>query len=304
LSFPLPLKRKLASSLLSKRDMHNPATSTQGQPYISSHAPLLAPASPRPLWAERESVSRMAFPRSRLMVPLWIVLGLLVIDAAVEMALVSYMVFYMERGGGKGPFDVFSSFSSTGEFVLFGLPQHLIANQGHTTNGAAGTAVVLVGFGGLIALLLESRSRRKNGRSSRLFFPWVIMTGLSFGLTLAALIFTFIETNKTNNQAIKLSLAATLSPTTPYPIDQWTPENWYKAVLDLQLRNDSDRNTIAKNYHMMVGWRWNLIPMLLLGLAVMALAFAEHRSARRSRGSYAQAPVAPSDYAPRPYSGK
>ena len=86
-----------------------------------------------------------------------VVLILLAIDAAVNLALTSSMVAFLHKGG-QGPFEVAYPAGST--FQLAGHPANLLVNQGHTTNGANGTALVLVGFGGVIAMSLEHRSRK------------------------------------------------------------------------------------------------------------------------------------------------
>lgn len=79
-------------------------------------------------------------------------------DSAVEMGFVSSMVAYLHRGA-DGPFTVTNP--NGGSFLLSGVPANLIVNQGHTTNGAAGTGVVLIGLVGALALALEHRSRKK-----------------------------------------------------------------------------------------------------------------------------------------------
>jgi len=83
---------------------------------------------------------------------------LLAVDAAVTLALVSSMVFFLHHSGG-GPFIIAPSEGAP--FLLAGEPANLVANQGHTTNAAGGTALILVGFGGIIALCAEWRSREK-----------------------------------------------------------------------------------------------------------------------------------------------
>ena len=86
-----------------------------------------------------------------------VVVILLAIDGAINLALTSSMVAFLHKEG-QGPFEVAYPAGST--FPLAGHPANLLVNQGHTTNGANGTALVLVGFGGAIALFLERRSRK------------------------------------------------------------------------------------------------------------------------------------------------
>jgi hypothetical protein len=107
------------------------------------------------------------------------------------------------------------------------------------------------------------------------------MTWLSAGLTLAALIFTFIVTHQTDGQSINLTVAEANPEPAMYPLDNWTPENWLKAVLKLPLAHQSDRNTIRYHLDLMEGWRWNLIPLFVLGLVVALLALMELIRGRR-----------------------
>ena len=122
------------------------------------------------------------------------------------------------------------------------------------------------------------------------------MTFVSAGLTLSALIYTFIVTNNTDNQSIDLTVAEANPEPKMYPLDQWTPENWFIAVLKLPLANESDRSTIRYNLDLMRGWRWNLIPLFILGLAAAMTALweliqgrkwmtGEGREKLRNRGS-------------------
>ena len=103
--------------------------------------------------------------RSRALLP-WISLAtfLLAADAIVSLALVSSMVAFL-HGFGRGPFHVVApddDGSGSKAFLFSGEPVHLVTNTGHVTNGAGGTALVLVGFGGLIALIVEWRSRGRD----------------------------------------------------------------------------------------------------------------------------------------------
>ena len=86
------------------------------------------------------------------------VLLCLVLDAIISLAFISSMVRFLHTRG-KGPFEVADP--NGGTFLLWGEPAHLLVDQGHTTNAAAGTAVVLVGIGGAFALYMENVSRRR-----------------------------------------------------------------------------------------------------------------------------------------------
>ncbi|KAK3989843.1 hypothetical protein QBC44DRAFT_342322 [Cladorrhinum sp. PSN332] len=227
----------------------------------------------------------MSFPQTRkksLLGPIIFVLALLSVDAGISLALVSNMVAFL-HGYGKGPFKVNAEGAQDVIFLLAGHPQKLITNQGHTTNGAGGTALVLVGLGGVIALLLERRARKHDGKSSPAFYIWAVIVVLSCLLSLAAFIYTFVETYITDNQMIIVRVAQINPFPTRYPLDRWTPENWYAAVLGLSLVDVRDRNGITTNLRLMRGWRWNTIPLFLLGFILAVLVVVEVIRSRRAR---------------------
>lgn len=220
---------------------------------------------------------------------IYIVLGLLVADAAISMGFVTSMVNFLHTKG-QGPFRVNTD---NGSILFYGEPdhQHFIADQGHVTNGVGGTAVVVLGFGGILALWLENRSRRMTGKSHFLFNFWSLIVVLNWLLTIAALIFTFVVTAQTANQTIDLSKTSTPpnepnEPTLPYPDLKWTPENWFKAVLQLNLANQADIDLINHNLRLMVGWRYNLIALFVLGFILVDLVVLEHLRFRKARGTY------------------
>lgn len=129
--------------------------------------------------------------------------------------------------------------------------------------------------------ILTNKSQSSSAGHSGLFIFWVVMTVLSAMLTLAALIYTFVLTAQTDDQTIDLAVAAANAQPLMYPLDNWTPENWFIAVLELPLAHDSDRSKIRNNLRLMRGWRWNLIPLFILGLTVACLAVWELIGGRR-----------------------
>lgn len=231
--------------------------------------------------------------------PLLAVIPILMVDGLIEVGFVGSMVGFLHDRAGK----FFTIDAPNGTFDLHGKPVGLLGDQGHTSNGAAGTAVVLVGILGLLVIFSERRRARKvsphaNPASvaiavltdhlqgsaaghSGLFIFWVVMTVLSAMLTLAALIYTFILTAQTDEQTIDLAVAAANAQPLMYPLHKWTPENWFIAVLELPLAHESDRRKIRNALRLMRGWRWNLIPLLILGLTVAALAVWQLVSGRR-----------------------
>lgn len=207
--------------------------------------------------------------------PLYIAIGVLMVDSIIELSFVSSMVAWLHRRAG-GSFEIGYNGSS---FSLHGKPESLLLNQGHISNGAAGTAFVLIGLGGIVILSLRSRSNLwRSGLVKVAYHFWLVMTVFSALLSLAALIFTFVLTNDHDGQTINLATASTLGNRpyphyVAYPFQSWTPENWFGAVLKLDLVDAGDRDAISLRYAVMKGWRWNLIPMFIIGLAVAMLAF-------------------------------
>ncbi|KAL2134623.1 hypothetical protein VTI74DRAFT_11280 [Chaetomium olivicolor] len=215
----------------------------------------------------------MACSRS-LLLPIGLLTFLLSVDAAISLGLVSSMVAFL-HSHGRGPFLATSSNPAGSTFLLYGEPANLATNHGHTTNGAGGTALVLVGFGGIVALWLERRSRKTHGASSPIFHVWSLLVLLSALLTLGALIYTFVETSLTSNQLIDLAVAEANPPPARYPEGRWTPETWYAALLELPLVSADQRGTIRGNLTIMRAWRWNLVPLFVLGFGLVVLVAVE-----------------------------
>ncbi|KIX91922.1 uncharacterized protein Z520_12358 [Fonsecaea multimorphosa CBS 102226] len=213
--------------------------------------------------------------------PLYVAMGFLMIDGVIEVGFVGSMVGFLHDRAGR----FFTIDAPNGTFNLHGKPKGIITDQGHTSNGAAGTAVVLVGFLGLLTIWYEKRRARRTQaiNHSGIFIFWVVMTVISALLTLSALIYTFVVTAQTDNQHINLAVAAANPEPKMYPLDNWTPENWFIAVLELPLAHASDRRDIRNNLRLMRGWRWNLIPLFILGVTVASLAVWELISGRRWR---------------------
>ncbi|KAN0099113.1 hypothetical protein V8E51_012888 [Hyaloscypha variabilis] len=205
--------------------------------------------------------------------PLGVALVLLMIDSAIELALLTSMVGYLHRSGA----NEYAFQSGDGESAsILAKPQGLLLNEGHTSNGAAGTALIIVCFGGFLVLWNERRRERRNQtrRPSRLFITYTVFTVVSWVLTLAALAYTFAVTNQTKGQSIDQAVAIQ-SQGTEYPLDHWTPENWTKALLALPLINDTDVSYLHGWLRVMEGWKWNLIILFLLGLLVASLTVRE-----------------------------
>jgi len=224
------------------------------------------------------------------LLPLGVALIVLLIDSAIELAFVSSMVGYLHRSGANQyAFDRVTN-NSSGATVgyLNAKPKGLLLNEGHTTNGAAGTALVLICFGGFLTLWYQRRRERMNTnqRPSKIFLTYTVFTILSFFLTISALAYTFAVTNQTKGQHIDLDVAYQYQGHA-YPLDKWTPENWTKALLEVVIDNN-DTSYLRHWLHVIEGWKWNLIPMFLIGLVVASLSVMEclrqRRAAGRNRG--------------------
>jgi hypothetical protein len=224
--------------------------------------------------------------------PHWVVpaaLALLMIDSIIELSFISSMVAWLHSTAG-GQFEIIApDNSNTMSFSLHGKPKNLLTNQGHTSNGAAGTAFVLVGLGGILILTLRHHAWN-NPKFAKLaitlYYFWLVSTVLSALLTLAALAYTFAVGNQTKGQHIDVAVAASLNNRpypnyVAYPLDDWTPDNWFVAVLELTLASRSQRSNIEHHLTIMRGWKWNLIPMFLLGVALSTVAIVDAWSERK-----------------------
>lgn len=79
------------------------------------------------------------------------------IDGLIEVGFVGSTVGFLHDRAGK----FFTIEAPSGPFNLHGKPAGLLVDQGHTSNGAAGTAVVLVGILGFLTMWYERRRHRK-----------------------------------------------------------------------------------------------------------------------------------------------
>ena len=108
-------------------------------------------------------------------------------------------------------------------------------------------------------------------------------------LILTALIYTNVVTEKTSGQSINLELLALNPYPIKYPVDDWTPENWYEQVLKLPLEEGLVPNAIRQNLRVQMGWRYNIIALFVVGLALVVLVVLEVLATRKNRGRYGRA---------------
>ena len=86
---------------------------------------------------------------------LYVLLALLMIDSVIELGLIVTTVAYDHR---DYPMNVQGPDGTP--VILKGKPLGLWTDQGHSSNGAAGTNIVLVGIVGFLLLTLRTRLER------------------------------------------------------------------------------------------------------------------------------------------------
>jgi len=102
-------------------------------------------------------------------------------------------------------------------------------------------------------------------------------------LTIGALGYVFAVTNAHNGQTIDVAVAKTLRNQAKYPLDTWTPQNWFTAVLKLDLADASVRSDISHHLRIMRGWQYNLIPMFIIQLFATILIVLDFMIRRKAR---------------------
>ncbi|KAF2184107.1 hypothetical protein K469DRAFT_580474 [Zopfia rhizophila CBS 207.26] len=162
-------------------------------------------------------------------------------------------------------------------------PKHLWTDQGHESNGVAGYGFFL----GLFGLYVAWRQRSRQGKGpSKTFLALFILQLLAVLFTLSAIIFVFLVTNQTNGQHISPDIARS---NVAYPADKWTPETWFKAVLELPLVDQHHHDNIDSKVTNMVAWRWILIPIFLADVLAFSITSAEMLKQRK--GAKSEYPV-------------
>ncbi|ORY18135.1 hypothetical protein BCR34DRAFT_473825 [Clohesyomyces aquaticus] len=154
-------------------------------------------------------------------------------------------------------------------------PKHLWTDQGHTSNGVAGYGFFL----GLFGLYVAWRQRRRQARNpSKTLLALFILQFLAVLFTLSAIIFVFLVTNQTKGQSISPEIARS---DVAYPADKWTPETWFKAVLDLPLASQDQHDHISSKVTNMVAWRWMLIPIFFADILAFSISTMEMMKQRK-----------------------
>ncbi|KAH6646684.1 hypothetical protein BKA67DRAFT_663085 [Truncatella angustata] len=207
-----------------------------------------------------------------------VALGLLMVVSIIELGFVTATVGWLHSTASKG----FRFRSNTSTYQLAGIPSAFLVDQGHTSNGAAGTAFVLIGLGGIVALWIRSRIDYHSSNPARfIYYLWLALNVPALLLTAGALGYVFYVTNARRGQTIDVALAAKLDGS-PYTLGSWTPQNWFAAVLQLDLVGG--RDDISSHLQIMTGWQYNLIPFLVVQLVETVLAFMDFVRWRNSGG--------------------
>ncbi|ERS96968.1 uncharacterized protein SPSK_02689 [Sporothrix schenckii 1099-18] len=220
-------------------------------------------------------------------VALVVALALLTADGVIELGFITSMVSYLHAGAPSGTLVVNTppgtAPGQASTYEIKGKPLGMLVNQGHTSNGAAGSAIVLIGIVGALALYARAKLP---GRplTKFLYGAWMVFQVPTFLLTLSALGYTFAVTNKHRGQTIDQTVAYATQPG-PYALDQWTPQNWFAAVLDqLDLADPAVAADLARHLRIMRGWQYNLILLFLVQLAETVLALVDWWAWRQNGG--------------------
>ncbi|PVH96721.1 hypothetical protein DM02DRAFT_731001 [Periconia macrospinosa] len=164
----------------------------------------------------------------------------------------------------------------TVQLVVLPTDKNLWTDHGHASNGLAGYGFFL----GLFGVIVAFRQRSRVGKPpSKTLLALIILQILAVLFALAVLIFVFVVTYETQGQRIQESIATS---GVPYPADKWTPETWFKAVLELPLADKQRSNMISRNVTIMVAWRWILIPLFLLHVLALGCSVFEYVRQRKA----------------------
>lgn len=116
----------------------------------------------------------------------------------------------------------------------------------------------------------------------------MILQFLAVLFTLTAFTFVFVVTYQTTGRSIRVPIAAN-NQGKNYAEYQWTPETWFKAVLDLPLADPSKRDEISSKVTNMVAWRWILLPIFIIDIiafSVTTLAWLRQRRSARMASAH------------------
>ncbi|KAI0438342.1 hypothetical protein F4803DRAFT_555134 [Xylaria telfairii] len=199
---------------------------------------------------------------------------LMMIDAIIEASLVCSSIGWL-NDVARGRVLRFVTYGS--KYRLPALPRHLIRDPLHTSNGAAGTAFAFVGLGGLAVLTLRDWAQYRTGTGPKccriFYYLWVSANTPALFFTGATMVYVLVLSNTRAGQKIHVQKAVNLHGR-PYDLDDWPPDVWFSAVLDLKLTQD--RGEIAKQLGVMRAWIYNLPLMFLFQSTVTVLGYMDY----------------------------
>jgi hypothetical protein len=99
--------------------------------------------------------------------------------------------------------------------------------------------------------------------------------------SLSAFIFVFVVTYQTTGQWIREPIAINAVGLN-YPAEKWTPETWFRAILDLPLADGAQHAQIKSRVRNMEAWRWILLPLLLVYITASYIVVTTWLRQRRS----------------------
>ncbi|KAH7392408.1 hypothetical protein DE146DRAFT_766681 [Phaeosphaeria sp. MPI-PUGE-AT-0046c] len=226
-------------------------------------------------------------PASSLFWPLLISNFALSALSIANLGLISSMVaFLLDQKHNVGSYEI--DWSGT-KFNLNVEPANLWVDQGHTSNGVAGYGFFLGLFGMFVAWRVRKSTTDMQQQPMKLVKALLILQLLAVLFTLSALVFVFVVTNQTTGQSIRMPIAANTEGSN-YAEFRWTPETWFKAVLDLPLADERRRNNIDSKVTNMVAWRWMLVPIFIvdvIAFGVTTWAWLKQRKNSTTRASSA-----------------
>lgn len=200
-------------------------------------------------------------------------LALVCLDGILETALAESCLWWIHFGAA-GPYHISDPFR--GGFTLPSQPRHMLFSLPRAAS-AAGILAFLSAAAGLVALALRRSRFRAQAWTSAWCRAWPCVAAACAIYTLAVTVALNVVTDAHDHQTIDVSLAR---DGVPYPLDSWALPNFYGAVRML-LEGTPGQNgtvrTIDAHLWTMLGWRWNLVPSVILQVGMAVLGWVEGR---------------------------
>lgn len=217
-------------------------------------------------------------------ISLYVSMALLMVSAILEMAFASATVQWLiSITAEQRQYPI--SFYHNDDIISYlpAVPMRLDTIPGHVSNAIGGTNLVLVGFLGIIALVLRSRKTFQTSRLSKTWYHiWILLLTISALFTSVGLIYVYTSITAYTDPSIDGSgLISSDDQYRPYPYDNWTLLSWFSAVANSRFRNASDENDVVRHLQLIKGWIFNIIPLFLLCWTVLGLRIADGMLTRR-----------------------